>query len=242
MAGFSDEELFRQVNFGDMFSGLNFDFGGHGLGFFDSFLGRRRSAPGRGANLEIEVQVPLSRIATGGEEKVSYTRRTQCTACQGTGAHEGKKLHRCEACEGTGSLSHEDRRKRQQGEVVVRSFSDCKACRGRGVIIEKICSNCSGRGEVEKTETLTVNVPPGVEEGMALRVPGHGHPAAQSGSPPGDLFILIRSRRDPRFERLGADLWRVERITAAEAALGIKRTVPTLDGSAEVTVPPGTQP
>jgi molecular chaperone DnaJ len=95
---------------------------------------------------------------------------------------------------------------------------------------------------VDREESLTVNIPIGVEEGMALRVPGHGIPSESPGGAPGDLFVIVRSKPDPRFERDGADLWRRETITVPEAVLGTKRSVPSLDGSVEVSVPAATQP
>jgi molecular chaperone DnaJ len=95
---------------------------------------------------------------------------------------------------------------------------------------------------IQEQQALTVNVPIGAEEGMVLRVPGHGVPSEQKGGVPGDLLVVLRSAADPRFERHGADLWRREEITAAEAVLGAERTVPSLDGPLELKVPAGTQP
>ena len=94
----------------------------------------------------------------------------------------------------------------------------------------------------ERVESLTVNIPIGAEEGMALRVPGHGLPSDAKGGIPGDLYVVIRTARDPRFARRGADLWRSESITIPEAVLGGTRTVPTLEDAVKVTIPPATQP
>jgi molecular chaperone DnaJ len=126
--------------------------------------------------------------------------------------------------------------------VIVRSISACPVCRGRGQIIDQPCPECHASGQVQREESLTVNVPVGVEEGMALRVPGHGMPAEEKGGVPGDLFVIVRSAADARFERAGADLWREETLTIPEAVLGTRRTLPTLDGQVEVTIPQGTQP
>lgn len=243
VAGLSEEDLFRGVDFGDLFGGLGFDFGGLGIGggLFDRFFRRRPSGPPRGANIEVGLEVPLTRIATGGEERVTYPRRSTCDACAGTGAKD-RRLRPCEPCKGTGTITQESRRDEAGGNVVVRSIRPCSTCEGRGQIIEQQCSACDGRGTTERTETLTVNVPPGAEEGMALRVPGHGLPSEAKDGRPGDLYVIIRSAPDPRFIRRGADLWRTERITIPDAVLGTRRTVPTLDGSIEVTVPPATQP
>ncbi len=95
---------------------------------------------------------------------------------------------------------------------------------------------------MDREEAVTVTIPAGVEEGMVLRVPRHGMPADVTNGLPGDLFVLVRTAADPRFTRHGADLWRVETVTVPEAVLGTKRTIPTLEGSVEVTIPRATQP
>ena len=108
-------------------------------------------------------------------------------------------------------------------------------------MIDKPCPSCGGTGKTTHEEALSVSIPVGVEEGMALRIPGRGMPSREQGGQPGDLFVVVRSAPDPRFERDGADLWRSETIAVADAVLGTKLKVPTLDRSAEVTIPPGTQ-
>ena len=110
--------------------------------------------------------------ASGGEEKVRCVRRSACQACRGTGAKDGTRIRRCASCRGTGRRTRESRRRERAGEVVVQKFTVCKDCEGRGEIVEEACPSCHGRGEVDREEFLTVNVPVGVEDGMALRVPG----------------------------------------------------------------------
>lgn len=109
-------------------------------------------------------------------------------------------------------------------------------------MIDEPCPKCGGLGEVVEAETLTVNIPVGVEEGMALRVPGHGLPSREAGGQPGDLFVVVRSAGDSRFARDGADLWHEATVSVANAALGTELEIPALHGSVAVTVPPGTQP
>ncbi len=244
VAGFSEEDLFRHVDFGDLFGGLNFDFGdlGFGGGLFDRFFGRRHVGPPRGENIEVPLDIPLARVLTGGEERVGYTRPSVCEPCRGTGARDGTRLHRCAACQGTGTKTQETRRAETRGDVIVRSVRACTECRGRGEVIEERCPACEGRGTVAHEESVTVTVPIGVEEGMVLRVPGHGMPSEARNGVPGDLFVVVRTVPDPRFTRRGADLWRTETITIPEAVLGTTRTVPTLDGRADVTIRRGTQP
>ena len=125
--------------------------------------------------------------------------------------------------------------------MIVQRLYTCPECKGRGEIIDQPCPECGGDRVIQREESLTVTIPVGVEEGMALRVPGHGMPGPQGGVP-GDLFVIVRTAPDPRFERAGADLWRTERLSFPEAVLGTVRRVPTLDGDVEVDIPAGSQP
>jgi molecular chaperone DnaJ len=133
------------------------------------------------------------------------------------------------------------RRQRKQG-VTLQQITTCAACSGRGSIIDTPCPDCAGTGRILRDEALTVRIPVGVEEGTALRVPGHGLPAEQPQLPPGDLFVIVRTADDPRFERRGEDLFRAETIDVVDASLGTEIDVPTLDGQVSVKVPAGSQP
>jgi molecular chaperone DnaJ len=238
VAGFSAEDLFGGIDFEDIFGGLGFDFGGFGGGGLFDRLFRRRAGSLRGANIEVAVTVPLERVLTGGEEPVHLSRPSSCDACHGSGAKAGTEPKFCETCGGSGKQS----KSQQKGGVSFQQISTCRACGGRGKVIEQPCPDCAGRGQRLRDETLTVKVPPGVEEGMALRVPGHGLPSREEGGAPGDLFVVIRTAPDTRFERRGADLWRDETIEVADAVLGTKLKAPTLDGGVAAKVPAGTQP
>jgi molecular chaperone DnaJ len=209
---------------------------------FERLLGRGRTGPSRGSDVEIALEVPLARIVRGGEEKVHYTRSTPCHACRGTGAEGGTRLHRCQACTGTGRLVQERRGREGASGVVLKSFSRCAACAGTGNVIEQVCASCSGRRVEVRVETLAVNVPVGAEEGMVLRVAAHGEPSDAAGGVPGDLLVVVTTRPDPRFTRAGADLWRSEAVAIPEAVLGGRLRVPTLEGSVEVDVPSATRP
>ncbi len=234
VAGFSPEDLFGGIDFDTLFSGLGFEFGG---GLFDRFF-RRSSGPVSGANLEVELVVPLGRIASGGEETVRATRLKKCAACHGSGAAQGTPPRSCTKCGGTGQ---QVTRRRERG-ISMQRVTTCPECDGRGTIIDHPCSGCAGRGEAPQVETFAIKIPPGIDDGMALRVPGHGMPGPEPGSPPGDLYVVVRTAPDARFERRGSHLWRTETIEVADAVLGTRVNVPTLDGSVSATVPPGTQP
>jgi len=238
VAGFSQQDLFGGINFEDIFGGLNFDFGGGSP--FSGFFQRHRRGPQRGANIEVELFVPLERVARGGEETVHLTRPSTCPACHGSGGKGGAAPLKCQACGGSGRITHS--RRQEKEHVLIQQISLCAACHGRGSIIEQPCPECRGSGEVERDESLTVKIPVGVDEGMALRIPGKGLPSPEPGGMAGDLFVVLHTRRDPRFDRIGADLLRRENIPLTDAVLGAKLDVPTLDGTASVTVPAGTQP
>lgn len=237
LKGVRPEDLYGGIDFNDLFGGLGFDFGG---GLFERFFGgRRRSAgPQRGENLEALLRVPLERVVHGGEEPVRVARMAQCPGCHGSGAKAGTAPRVCEVCKGSGREVKSGR----EGGMMFQRVTTCPACHGRGSFIDHPCPDCHGRGQVEKAETINVKVPAGVEEGMVLRIPGHGMASPEPNAPPGDLFVIVHTLPDPRFERDGADLWRAQSLPLTDAVLGTELAVPTLDGEARVTVPPGTQP
>lgn len=241
VAGFSPEDLFGGINFEDIFGGAGFDFD-FGGGLFDHFFHRRRHGPAPGANVEVELSIPLQRVVSGGPEQVRFARPATCPDCHGSGAKAGTQPRTCSVCGGSGRQIRTQREHKDKNQITVQQISVCPECHGRGQIIDHPCPRCSGRGEIELEESLSVTIPIGAEEGMALRVPGHGLPSQEPGGRSGDLFVVVRSTPDPRFARDGADLWHSESLPVADAVLGITLQVPTLDGHASVTIPPGTQP
>ena len=231
---FSHEDLYSGTNFDDIFSGL--DFGANGL--FDSFFHRRHTGREKGDNIEIEFVIPLSRVATGGPEEIRIERPVTCPACRGTGCEGGAQPETCPACKGAGRLiTH-----RNQESVQIQHISVCPTCHGRGSSIMHPCRACHGSGEAKSEETLTVEIPKGVEEGMALRIPEKGMPGHTPECVAGDLYVVVHTRPDPRFERRGSDLVRQETISLLDAVFGKTLEVPTLENSVSVTIPPGTQP
>ena len=234
VAGFTPEDLFGGIDFESIFGDLGFGLGG---GLFERLF-RRRAGPARGANIEIELAVPLETIAQGGEQRVRYERLAVCHACGGSGAKPGTAPRACAACKGTGEKVAT---RREQG-MVIRQSRSCPECHGTGRVIDTPCPACAGHGSVPREESLVIAIPPGAEEGLVLRVPGKGYASEERGGVPGDLHVVVRSAPDARFQRDGADLWRDERVDVADAVLGTELRVPTLDGTLTVKVPPGTQP
>jgi molecular chaperone DnaJ len=242
VADFTPEDLFGGIDFGDIFGdmGFGFDFGGGSI--FDRLFRHGRRGPVRGQDLEIMLTVPLERINSGGEETVRYTRSVTCPTCTGSGAKPGTAPRKCETCGGTGRRVISRDQKQEKGSIHFQQITICPTCQGRGEFIDDPCQACHGLGQVEKEESLRVSIPIGVEEATALRIPAHGLPSEEPDGIPGDLYVIVRSARDPRFERAGADLWRTEILDVTDAVLGTKLTVPTLDGEVDVKVPAGTQP
>ena len=240
VASFSPEDLLSGIDFEDIFGGFDFGLGGGGL--FDRFFGRRAAGPARGANLEVGLTVPLERIASGCEEEIRYSRPQTCPACHGSRAAAGSGPRKCEACGGSGRQTRQETRKEKQGSVLIRHIGICPVCGGAGEFIDHPCPTCGGSGTTLAEERLKVSIPVGAEEGMALRIPGKGMPSEGEGGLSGDLYVVVKSAPDPRFVRDGADLWRTETISVADAALGTELSVPTLGGTATAKVPRGTQP
>ncbi len=215
-------------NFGDLFNDLFGDIfgGGGGRG------GSRRGRGQRGADLRYNLEIDLHDVLEGCQPTLKIPKMRRCETCAGSGAAVGSQPARCGRCEGTGQLVF------QQG--FFRVNRPCEACGGAGEVIQNPCSDCRGAGRVEGQQTLTVNVPPGVEDGARLRVSGEGE-AGIAGGPPGDLYVVMRLREHPLFERDGTDLQIEVPIPFVQAALGAEIEVPTLDGRVQIQIPEGTQ-
>ena len=242
VADFTPEDLFGGIDFGDIFGdmGFGFDFGGGSI--FDRLFRHGRRGPARGEDLEIMLTVPLERINSGGEEIVRYARSVVCPTCSGSGAKPGTTPRQCETCGGTGRRVISRDEKQEKGHIHFQQITMCPTCQGRGTFIDESCSMCHGSGRIDKEESLKVKIPIGIDEATALRIPAHGMPSEDPNGEPGDLYVIVRSARDPRFERTGADLWRSETLEVVDAVLGTSLTVPTLQGEVDLKVPPGTQP
>ena len=242
VAGFSAEDLFSGINFDDIFgdTGFGFDFGG---GLFGDFFGRhrRRGRPSRGRDLEVQLVVPLEKVNEGGEEMVHFSRPVVCASCDGTGAEPGTEPRKCEACTGSGRQVTTREESKERGSVRFQQITTCPVCHGQGIFIDHPCKQCRGTGKQQKEDKLKVSIPAGAEEGMALRIPGHGLPSEEAGGETGDLYVVVRTASDSRFVRRGADLWRTETIEIPDAVLGTTLRISTLDGHVNVKVPAGTQ-
>lgn len=242
VAGFSAEDLFAGINLQDIFgdAGFGFDFGG---GLFGDLFGRhrRRVGPVRGSDLEVQLVIPLEKVNTGGEEMVHFSRPVICQDCKGSGAQAGTEPRKCEVCDGSGKQVTTRDESKGQGTFRFQQITTCPVCHGQGVFIDQPCGQCGGTGRAQKDDKLKVTIPAGAEEGMALRIPGHGLPSEEPDGETGDLYVIIRTAPDSRFVRRGADLWRTETLEIPDAVLGTTLVIDTLDGHVDVKVPAGTQ-
>jgi molecular chaperone DnaJ len=232
----SSEELMRDFQFGDFFGGRFGDLSG----MFGDLFGRRMR-PGadavRGADLRSDVELTLEEAARGGEREVQLTRSEKCSDCGGSGARAGTKPLSCPDCRGTGQKQDVKMKK----AVRLVTVTTCARCQGRGLIVESPCPLCRGGGYRLLPHTMKVKVPPGVDDGMVIRLPGQGE-ANADGGPTGDLLIRAHVRRHPIFERHGDDLYMVQSVTFPDAALGRKLHVTGLGGETfHVAIPAGTQ-
>jgi molecular chaperone DnaJ len=212
--------------FSDIFEDL-FGMGGGRRG------GPRSTGRERGADLRYNMEISLEEAFAGKTAQIRIPTPVTCEACSGTGAKTGTKPKACPHCGGSGRVRH------QQGFFTLERT--CPACQGRGQVIEDPCPSCSGSGRVTRERTLSVNIPPGVEDGTRIRLAGEGE-AGVRGGPTGDLYIFLALASHEFFQRDGADLYCRVPVSMVTAALGGEFEVPTIDGDkAKVKVAGGTQ-
>lgn len=216
-------DIFSQ--FQDIFA----EFFGGGFGGF----GGRGSRPTIGPDLRYDLEITLEQAMSGTTEKVEISRAVGCRACAGTGAQDGE-LKTCAACGGRGQVV--------QGRGGFMIATSCRACGGRGRAPKAPCSECEGRGQVEESKTLEVKIPPGVDNGVRLRLQGEGG-AGENGGPPGDLYVFLAVTSHDLYVREGANLHCELTVSFPNACLGTTATLPKLGGGeVEVRVPAGMQP
>jgi molecular chaperone DnaJ len=217
----------------DVFGAFRDIFGGD---LFESFFGggrRGRSGPASGAHLRVALTLTFEEMAEGVEKTLSIKRREACATCKGTGSKDAKAPAPCRTCGGRGTVVT------SQGFFSLRRT--CPRCGGSGTTVESPCADCGGEGLRPGKREVTVRIPPGIEDGMVLRVRGEGD-AAPMGGPRGDLHVEVRVEEDPLLRRDGPDLHVEIPLPYAVAALGGEVDVPTLGGSRVVKVPPATEP
>jgi molecular chaperone DnaJ len=222
--GFHDPfDIFREV------------FGGAGGGIFETFfggVGMRGEDRRRGSDLRYDMQIKLEEAALGTEQEIEVRKLDTCDKCQGNGAEPGSRTITCPACGGRGQV------------ISSRGFfqvsQTCPRCRGAGQMIEKPCRQCHGEGRIEKLSRIKLKIPAGIADGSRLRSSRNGE-AGTRGGPHGDLYVVIHIKEHKIFQREEDDLYCEVPISFSIAALGGEVDVPTLEGKAQLKVPPGTQ-
>jgi molecular chaperone DnaJ len=217
--------------------GFGAEFGSAFSDLFEGIFGmagtRARTGRERGADLRYNMEISLEEAYLGKTAQVRIPTSVICEACSGSGAKAGSKPKACPTCGGAGRIRH------AQGFFTLERT--CPGCQGRGQVIDNPCPSCSGSGRLTRERTLSVNIPPGVEDGTRIRLTGEGE-AGVRGGPAGDLYIFLSLGAHPFFQREGADLHCRVPISMAAAALGGEFEVPTIRGeNTRVKVPEGTQ-
>jgi molecular chaperone DnaJ len=219
--GFSGfEEIFEELftNFG----------GGRSAG--------RRRGPRPGNDRRVNVTVTFEESIFGVEKEVDFDRLEACETCQGSGAEPGTAPVRCPECKGTGEI----RQVQQTFLGAMVRASTCPRCQGKGEVNQTPCHTCRGNGQMQKRARLSVQIPPGVREGLQIQIRGEGD-SGDAGAPSGNLYVLIDVKEHKFFKRKDNDVILDINVNVAQAALGDKVVIPTVDGDVELAIPPGTQ-
>lgn len=229
--GMTMEDIFSQ--FGDIF--------GEGGSPFESFFrgGSTRSRRGggqRGSNLRIKVKLTLAEIANGVTKKIKVKKQVSCQTCGGSGAKDSSSVKTCGTCRGSGYV----RQVRSTFLGQMQTTTACPTCSGSGKMVTANCGNCKGEGKIYDTETIEIDIPAGVAEGMQLSMSGKGNAGAKGG-PAGDLLINVEEIPHESLQRDNMNLIYELYLNFADAALGKSIEVPTIDGRVKIKIPPGTQ-
>ena len=232
--GMNTEDIFSQ--FGDIFGEDLFG------SFFGGGGGRGRSGGGgrsrgvRGSNLRIKLKLNYEEIANGVTKSVKVKKHVICTTCAGSGAKDKNSVQTCSTCGGNGQVKRVTNTFLGQMQTV----TTCPTCNGEGTTITAKCGNCKGEGRVFGEETVTLDIPAGVQEGMQLSVGGKGN-AGERGGMPGDLIVLIEEEAHKDLHRDGLNVAFDLYISMPDAIFGTQLEVPTIDGKAKIKIPAGTQ-
>lgn len=234
---YTQEDIYRNINFEDIFNEnvfRNFGFG-FDSDFFNIFVGgRREGRVKRGRDLHYEMEITLEEGAFGTEKEIEIPRMDKCDNCNGTGSKD-KRISTCPVCKGQGQVRNVIKR----GFIQMTTTTTCNKCNGKGNVIKNPCNVCKGSGRVKKQKTIKVKIPQGVENEMSLRIHGEGE-VGESGLA-GDLYLTVYIKPHPIFEREDDNIIAEKTISFVRAILGGEIEVPTLNGKANLKIPPGTQ-
>ncbi|GEP92543.1 molecular chaperone DnaJ [Chitinophaga terrae (ex Kim and Jung 2007)] len=229
--GMNMEDIFS--NFGDIFGNddiFGSFFGGGGRG------GNRRGRGTRGSNLRVKIRLTYEEIAKGANKKIKVKKYVPCQHCGGLGAKDKNAFQTCNTCGGSGQV----RKVTQTFLGQMQTVTTCPTCNGEGQIVTSKCTHCKGEGRMYGEETVSIDIPAGVQEGMQLSMSGKGN-AGERGGAPGDLLILIEEEPHPELQRDGLNVAYDLYISFPDAVYGTSLEVPTIDGKAKIKIPAGTQ-
>lgn len=239
-----DQQRARYDRFGH--SGIDDSFGFAG-GFpdiediFADFFGGFRTTRGRtrrrrGRDIQHSLTIDFEEAVFGVEKEIEITRQEVCPVCSGSGAEPGTSPRRCPECNGAGEVQQV--RQTLLGSMIYTNT--CPRCQGRGEVVDTPCRHCMGSGRARVTRRLKVNIPPGIDDGMQVLLAGEGEPG-DPGVRGGDLYVNVKVRPHPYFRRRNHDIVLELPINVAQAALGDRIQVPTVEGEQELIIPAGTQ-
>jgi molecular chaperone DnaJ len=226
------EDIFSQ--FGDIFGEDIFGsfFGGGGRGRSSS--GRSRGV--RGSNLRVKIKLNYEEIAKGVSKNIKVKKYVSCATCSGSGAKDKGSVQTCNTCGGSGQV----RRVSNTFLGQMQTVTTCPTCNGEGTVVTAKCNVCKGEGRVYGEETVTIDIPAGVQDGMQLSVGGRGN-AGERGGASGDLIILIEEEQHAELHRDGLNVAFELHLSFTDAVFGTQVEVPTIDGKAKIKIPAGTQ-
>ncbi len=229
--GMNMEDIFSQ--FGDIFGDDIFGnfFGGQQRG-----RGGQRARGIRGSNLRIKLKLTYEEIAKGVTKNIKVKKYVVCNTCSGSGAKDKGSVQTCGTCGGSGQV----RRVQNTFLGQMQTVTTCPTCNGEGTTVTAKCGTCKGEGRVYHEETVSIDIPAGVQEGMQLSITGKGN-AGERGGTPGDLIILIEEESHKDLHRDGLNVAFDLHISFTDAVFGTQVEVPTIDGRAKIKIPPGTQ-
>ncbi|AYD48065.1 MAG TPA: molecular chaperone DnaJ [Arachidicoccus soli] len=228
--GMDMNDIFSQ--FGDIFGGGGFsDFFGGG-----SSHGGGRSQGARGSNLRVKIRLNYEEMANGVTKNIKIKKYIVCNSCKGNGAKDASSIHSCKTCGGSGQVRKVQSTFLGQMQTVVV----CPTCHGEGSTISAKCTTCKGDGRTYDEETVSINIPAGVYEGMQLSMSGKGNAGTRGGAP-GDLIIAIEEEAHKDLHRDGLNVGYDLFISFTDAVFGAQVEVPTIDGRAKIKIPQGTQ-
>ena len=228
------------MNMDDIFSNFGDIFGYDIFGSFFGGGGRQRSggrARGtRGSNLRIKLKMNYEEIANGANKTVKVKKYTTCSTCTGSGAKDKNSIQNCGTCNGTGQV----RKVTNTFLGQMQTVGTCPTCNGEGSTITSKCTSCKGEGRVYTEETINIDIPAGVQDGMQLSLSGKGN-AGERGGAPGDLIVLVEEEQHPELQRDNLNVIYDMYISFTDAVFGANPEVPTIDGRAKIKIPAGTQ-